>query len=258
MMELIFAFNPQYDENANDPSGPIGVYNCECEDDYPRLTLAEMRRRLLVRLGYAALSVAPPGMAELLDDFARQAQEFLYRKYAVFRTERFFTWEMVEGVRFYDLTDNADDCTKKLDPRKVTWVGISQGDEQWQPIACGINPSLYSTQLTGMPQRYEIRQCIEVWPAPSDDTWLLRVKGHFGLLPFVEDEDFTTIDSEAVFTLALANAKAHYGQPDARNYVDQLTSYIGDLIKGSHHTRRYLPGDRTLPNKPMPKLKAGE
>ena len=253
-MADLFTFTPQYDDSAS-PTPAIGVYNCECEDDYPRLTVAQMRRRLLVRLGYAALPTPPPGMAELLDDFARQAQELLYRKYAVFRTERFFTWVMEAGVRFYDLGDNADDCTKKLDPRKVTWVGISQGDEQWQPIGCGIDPSLYSTQLTGMPQRYEIRQCIEVWPAPSDDTWLLRIKGHFGLLQFTEDEDYTTIDAEAVFLLALANAKAHYGQPDAKNYVDQLTTYLGDLVSGSHHTRRYLPGARVLPNRPMPKLK---
>lgn len=241
-------------------AAPAVSYNCACEDDYPRLTLPQMRRRLVVRLGYAAMPVPPPGVAELVDDFARQAQELLYRKYAVFRTERFFTWDMVAGERFYDLGANAEQtglppCTKALDPRKVTWVGVSQGDDQWQPIACGIDPSLYGTNISGIPQCYEIRQCIEVWPAPADATWKLRVKGHFGLLPFVAETDYTTIDAEAVFLLALANAKAHYGQPDAKNYIDQLSTYLGDLVSGSHQTRRYLPGARVLPNKPIPRLK---
>ncbi|MFP3813924.1 hypothetical protein, partial [Bacillus sp. SIMBA_005] len=77
---------------------------------------------------------------------------------------------------------------------------------------------------------YEIRQCIELLPAPSDATWLLRVKGQFGLLPLDNDSDKTSIDPEAIFLLALANAKAHYGQPDAGNYAQQLAAYVRDLI----------------------------
>lgn len=233
-------------------------YNCACDDDYPRTTLKAMRSRLATRLGFAtqvAMGILPPGMAPLLDDFIRNAQEMLYRRYSVFRMERFYTWNMQSGVRFYDFDANADACPKRMEPRMVTWVGISQGDSSWQPLVCGIDPVMYGSPDAGIPSHYEIRQCIEVWPAPSDDTWLLRIKGHFGLLPFVEDEDYTTIDAEAVFLLALANAKAHYTQPDAKNYVDQLTTYLGDLVSGSHHTRRYLPGARVLPNRPMPKLK---
>ena len=119
---------------------------------------------------------------------------------------------------------------------------------------CGINPTMYTSRGPGIPSHYEIRQCIELWPAPSDATWKLRIKGQFGLMPLEQPTDTTTVEPEAIFLLALANAKAHYGQPDAGNYATQLQSYIKDLIRGSHHTRRYLPGSADARNavRPIP------
>ena len=32
-------------------------YNCECDDDYPRKTLAQMREYLMIRLGWGAMVV---------------------------------------------------------------------------------------------------------------------------------------------------------------------------------------------------------
>lgn len=222
---------------------PMISYNCECDDDYPRTTLIEMRKRVMRRLGFSVqASSPPPGMADMIDDFIRDAQELLFRRYSVFRRERFYTWDLVAGTRFYDLDANADACTKRLDPRMISWVGISQGDGNWRPLVCGIDPVMYTTRGLGLPSHYEIRQCIELWPAPSDSTWKLRVKGQFGLSPLVAATDTTTVEPEAVFLLAVANAKAHYGQPDAGNYAGQLTAYVRDLVRGSHMTRRYIPG----------------
>lgn len=218
-------------------------YNCECDDDYPRTTLADMRKRLLRRLGFSAQAEnPPPGMADLLDDFIRSAQELLFRRYSVLRRERFYTWDLVPGIRFYDLDANADGCTKKLDPRMISWAGISQGEGSWRPLYCGIDPVMYTARGPGIPSHYEIRQCIELWPAPSDDTWQLRIKGQFGLAPLLIGTDYTTVDPEAIFLLSLANAKAHYGQPDAGNYASQLSTYVRDLIRGDHLARRYIPG----------------
>ncbi len=239
---------------VEEPAGDTS-YNCECDDDYPRTTLGDMRKRLLRRLGFAAqANNPPPGMADLLDDFIRQAQEMLFRRYSVFRRERWFTWDLIPGTRFYDLDANADECTKRLEPRMITWAGISQGDDSWRPLVCGIDPVMYSSRGPGIPSHYEIRQCIELWPAPSDATWKLRIKGQFGLLPLIAATDSTSIDPEAIFLLALANAKAHYGQPDAGNYASQLQAYVRDLVRGSHMTRRYFPGEASRINavRPIP------
>lgn len=186
-------------------------------------------------------------MVVLLNDFLQSAQKALYRRYSALRTERFYSWPLVEGVRRYDFPDNQEACTKRLDPHKVTWVGIEL-DEIWKPLAEGINPRLYSHDGThGEPERYEIRQCIEIWPIPDQTRGKLVIKGHFGLEPFAADTDRTTINSELVFLMALSNAKAHYRQPDAGNYMQQMEVMLLDIVAGTHHTARYLPGrnDRT-------------
>ena len=352
---------------ANDPTN----YNCVCEDNYVSETLADMRTYLMIRLGFAAqLAYPPPGMADLLNSFLLEAQTLLYRKYEVLRLCRWFTWTMLQGVRFYDFAGNDDAtplsppvissvttatnggtvpagtlyyvvtaindngetlgsaevpvtstgatsantvnwtavvtppgvypvtgykiyqgptgaelllatvglvttyvdtgaitpagalpstntsvlCTKNVDFRLVKWVGISQGDNVWRPLNNGIDPVRYATQIQSIPDSYETHQCIEVWPAPSDATWLLRVKGDFQLAPLIQDADISTIDPWALKLLAIANAKAHYGQPDAGNYAGQLASYVGDLTAGSHQTARYIPGRRIVFNAIPPKM----
>lgn len=222
----------------------VTSYNCVCSEENANATLAQLRGRLMSRLGYGAQAAnPPPGMRDMLNDFLQSAQEALYRRYDVLRTERMFSWPLEAGVRLYDLPENAEQatCTKQLDPRKLSWVGIER-DGIWTALRCGIAPELYTHDVTGRPERYEIRQCIEVWPVPEETNGNLVIKGRFGLETFAADTDKTTIDSEPVFLLALANAKAHYGQPDANNYVAQLETMMLNLVAGSHHTRRYVPG----------------
>ncbi|MGP1665691.1 MAG: phage adaptor protein [Rhodanobacter sp.] len=132
-------------------------------------------------------------------------------------------------------------CPKHLDPRKVTWVGISDGDNFWRKLVCGIKPEYYYADVTGFPTHYEIRQCIEVWPAPEGSTYKLRIKGYFELARLEQDNDYNSVDYEAIQLYALANAKAHYGQPDAANYMQQYRAYVAAVTAGSHHTRRYVP-----------------
>lgn len=328
----------------------LTAYNSACDDNANNRTLKQLRDDMMRRLGFGAqVNNPPPGMAELLNSFLVEAQELLYRRYDVLRTERFYSWPLLVGVRFYGIADNAeaatlatptgvtvatasggtlaagsyayrvsatnangetlasteamvtagasgkntitvpavtgatgynfygrtagaelllgssattsfvDDgsltpagalpvsnttaiCPKMLDPRKVSWVGVER-DGRWYPLQGGIPPELYSLILTNnWPQRYEIRSAIEVWPAPGDTLSTLRVKGDFGLEAFAADTDKTTIDDRLVFLLALANAKAHYGRPDAGNYVSQLETMMQNLVAGSHQTRRYIPG----------------
>lgn len=221
-------------------------YNCSCDDAYESRTLLQLREMMMVRLGFAAqLATPPPGMTELLNSFLQTAQEFCYEEYSLFRMVRFYSWPLQDGVRFYDLPDNQEICTKKLNPQKIKWVGVQDG-QQWYPLACGIAPEVYTTtNYPGRPTRYEIRQCIEVWPAPQpmDPPMLLWIKGDFGLLRFTEDTDPCTIDWLVLFYHALANAKAHYTQPDAGNYMNLSIKRIGNLVAGSHMTARYMPGE---------------
>jgi len=202
---------------------------------------------------------SPAGIRETISDFLREAQRFLYEKVASFRQSRFFEWELQEGVRFYDFHENADECHRKFVPELVEGVYVTHvpcPHERWQELRSGIDPILYNGGIrNSWPQRYEFRQCIEVFPAPDDRGGYLRIKAKSDLEPFEEDGHVTTIDADVVLLLALANAKAHFNQPDAQKYDQLAQSRIGDIIAGSHHTNRYVPVDGVLPNAnpPVPK-----
>lgn len=222
------------------------VYNCSCDAAYPRETLANMRTRLMRRLGFSAQAAnPPPGMGELLDDFLMEAQRLVYNGYATFRTSRWYTWTMVDGERFYDYEDGTDPAcpSKILDPNFIEWVGISRDSGGWTPLVRGIPPQAYTDGAAGTyPTRYELGQCFELWPAPTTSD-LLRVRGNFGLLPFAAPGDWTTIDPDTIFLRALGNAKFHYKHPDAGNYIEQEQIRVMELVAKSHATRRYIPTD---------------
>ncbi len=240
------------------------LFNCACDDGLPTATLSQLRDRMMIRLGYGAqVANKPPGMQLLLDDFLFSSQTLLYARYPALQTERFFSWTTTIGEGYYGLTANdeqtaapPDLCIKTMSEYKApSGVWLEDDNGTWLPMSEGINPLRYTSSSTnGTPDAYEIRQCIEVFPRPSSNAMKIWIKGHFGLLAFAADGDTTTLDSELVFSLALANAKAHYGQADARSVFTQVSSYLQSLNAHSHGTARYVPGTRERVNLPQPIL----
>lgn len=224
--------------------------------------MAQLRRRMLIRLGYAAQADnPPPGMVVFLTDFLQSAQKLLYIKNPSLRTERFYRWTMTPGVRYYGIKDNDSQtdftditCGKHLNEYQVTWVGLEDLNGAWLPLVDGIDPTYYTTAgQRGLPSNYEIRSCIEIFPAPNA-AYKLWIKGQFDLEPFTADTDRTTIDSELVFLLALGNAKLDRGQRDAQDVLTEAGNYLKDVKSGKHGTRRYIPGTRPLPPAIQPRL----
>lgn len=239
----------------------MAVFNASCNSGAETVTLSQLRVRILQRLGFGAQTAnPPPGMADLIDEFLSSAQTQLIIRYPELELERFFTWTTVLDQRFYDLTANDETtggspCTKTLDPKRITWAGIEDENGTWFPLASGINPRRYTgINNNGFPDSYEIRQELEIFPAPSSALFKIRIKGYFNQLTFSADGDVTTIDPELVFLLALANAKAHYQQTDAQVYFTQATTYLGLLTAGAHGTNRYVPGTIEIPPETQPVL----
>jgi hypothetical protein len=237
-------------------------FNCTCESISGYSTLLTLRTRMMRRLGYSAqASNPPPGMADLLDDYLRSAQTILYTKNSALRTERFYRWTMVAGTRYYGVSDQDSageftdiTCGKGLDAYGVSWVGLEDLNGAWYPMSEGIDPVLYTNSTQeGIPSRYEIRSCIEVFPAPNA-AYHLWIKGRFELEAFTSDTDRTTIDSELVFLLALGNAKLHYGQADAQATLTQAGNYLSDLKAGKYTTARFIPGTRRSVPPPQPTM----
>lgn len=187
----------------------------------------------------------PANVSRVATDLLQSSQRFLFEKVASFRQSRFFRWPLQQGVRFYDFAGNDDLCGLRFVPELVEGVYVTDSDcptERWRPLAAGINPLLYDGGVReSWPQRYEFRQCIEIFPAPDERAGFLRVKGKFDIQRFEEDDDRTTIDADLVLLNALAIAKQQFGQQDFQQYQAMVQSRIGDIIAGSHHTRRYMP-----------------
>lgn len=146
-------------------------------------------------------------------------------------------------------------CGKSLNEYEIHGVWLEDLQGTWTPLAAGINPTYYTMagQL-GYPSCYDVRSCIEVFPAPQVDGLKLWIKGQFELDAFIADGDRTTIDSELVFLWALAAAKAHYNKADARDVKAEAVAYLLDLKAGKHLTHRYIPGYQMLPPETRPVL----
>lgn len=228
--------------------------NCECSAHDDARSLLELRTEMMVRMGWAARkNNPPPGVGDLLTSFLQTANRLMYRKYPTLRTVRFFQWELQAGVKFYDVKGNSDTCPAKMDPRKIKWVGVER-DGVWYPLQHGIPPELYTWDQPAWPVRYEIRECIEIWPRPADGAGRLMIKGDTTLQPFEADTDKPTVDDEVVFLMATAMAKGHYRHPDAGDYVALANQHIRDLVAGLHQSARYIPGQQAQPalREPVP------
>jgi hypothetical protein len=128
---------------------------------------------------------------------------------------------------------------KALDEGRVEEVWL-QDNTQWLPMTDGISAWRYNETGTGIPQNYEWTDQLEIWP-PPDDNYIIWIRGNFGLLPFAADADTTTLDSDLVFLMALANAKNHYGQQDAGSIFRQLEVRLRKLNKRTFGQARYIP-----------------
>ena len=57
----------------------------------------------------------------------------------------------------------------------------------------------------------------------------------------------SSIDAEPLFLLALANAKAHFQQPDAQLVLQEFEVHLQNVVARSHGAKRYIPGRRSVP-----------
>ena len=213
-------------------------------------TLLQLRTDLFADLGYAAIAAnPPPGMAAYLNLKLRQAHELLWHRFPALRTLRWYSWPLTAGERFYSLTGNAEQSvspvsTKLLDPYEIRAVEVQFDTTGYrQALIHGIPSRIIDTTSSGRPSHYAVNQGIELWPAPTATEGMLLVQGRFKATAFTADTDQSGIDDQMVYLLALANAKAHYRQPDANNYVQQMENLIDNLVAGTHATARYIPGD---------------
>lgn len=208
--------------------------------------LGELRDELAARVGRAYQGSSGSINKTLLNSFLQDAQEQLYEKY---RWKRLFTtWQLNLGQaqQLLDYPLNADtlrgaggDCNPDL----IKEIRVQVDTNFWYTLTEGIE-AVHDTVYTNptYPRKFERLDQIEFWPN-TDKIYTIQIDGYPFLYSFTLDADRCTIQSRAVFLLALINAKAHYGQKDAKVYEGQLTSLIKRHATRVHGTKRYIPGN---------------
>lgn len=185
-------------------------------------TLETLRAEILARLGMGGMGPSGGANQALIDSFLRNGQAQLYRLQ---------DWRHL--IAYEDKTvgvgqnqiDYPNACERD---QRVMRIESPVGG-QYATLCEGITTDMWSTMDTqGSPQRYERYAQILLYPK-ADQVYTVRVWYVADLGRFTENGDNATLDDEMIFLHALANAKAHYRQPDAATYQGQLNSLLGSL-----------------------------
>lgn len=200
-------------------------------------TLGELRAELLSRLGMGGMGASGGANQTIMDSFLRDAQKQLYWM----QDWRHLTWyfDKTLGVS-QNLIDYPDECE---DDRRVLRLEVPYSGE-YRKLIEGIETGDWSTMDTeATPAKYERFAQLLIYPK-ADQIYTVRVWYVKDLHPFTQDNHPATLDDGMVFLFALANAKAHYRQPDAQTYQAQLNSLLAS-IRGQSFGRNgvYRRGD---------------
>jgi hypothetical protein len=191
-------------------------------------TLGEIRADISIRLGFGMAGQAGVVNSPLIDSLIRSAQVQLYNQFEWLELRKVAERSTGTQQQFYDYPE---DC----EAENISRISIYHSG-RLVPLIEGINDQHRSTNVGGIPQRYERRDQYELWPVPSTNGYTLRIEYIKSLLPLNNNSDRTTIDSEIVLLHALTNAKSHYGRPDAETYASQLDALMNKL-KAKHRAR---------------------
>jgi len=188
----------------------------------PYRTLGELRSELLARLGMGGMGASGGSNQVSMDSYLRNGQHQLYWTQEWRRLTAYAEVTTGIGQNQYDYPDG---CAR--DQRILRIETTISG--QYLKLREGISTSEWSNMDTqGDPQRFERFEQILVYPK-SNSAYTLRIWYIRDLGRFTEDGDRATLDDEMILLHALANAKAHYRQPDAAGYQSQLNSLLGSL-----------------------------
>lgn len=183
-------------------------------------TLGELRSDIQVRLGFGMAGQSGVVNAPLIDSMLRSAQNQLYEQFDWSELRSVETRLTGQNQQFYDYPANCN--VGRLHALYILHGG------QYHQLEEGIETLSRQIPSSTVPLRYERRDQIELWPIPQAQ-YSFRIEYEKTLNAFVANSDRCTLPDEIVYLHALANAKEHYRQPDAKTYMSQLDALIARL-----------------------------
>lgn len=211
----------------------------------PYETLGTLRSRLRTRLGFSAAGAAAGVNQELLNDFLRDGQVTLYWASDWARLRKYDTVTLGVGQYLIDYPVNAN-------PERIKAISVLRTNVWSPPLRKGIDPEMYTNQdVRDAPHRWEPYEQIELFPK-ADQIYSVRIFYVKNLGRFTQDNDLATVDSDLIFKLAIARAKAHYRHPDAQAYVDEANNLLVKL-KGKNWGKDVFAPHNYTEEDPLPK-----
>lgn len=215
-------------------------------------TLSELIAEVMDRLGFASQGSGAANFAPVITRYLQDAQNQLIDRFNDMLREDVYLDDLtVVGETLYDLVEHCD-------PDRVSKVLIRRSDnESWCELARGI-PSAHrgDQSYTREPYRYDIRYGtsntaqIELFPIP-DQVYQFGYEFNRNAERFTRDEDRTSVDSDMVALLALANASEFYQLPNAQSIAAQAQAKLYQLqvranqnieiTRGGADNRRHKP-----------------
>lgn len=191
----------------------------------------------------------PPGLVPTLDSCLRDAQDALHEAFEWPELVKWYTVTTVAGQALYTTFTSVG--TDVPNPHRIIEAKI-EADGTFYPLRYGIEGSKYTVDTPTLPNRYEFRAGLELWPLPDRSDYTVHVKAVSKLHRFTQDSDPVTLPHRLVFLDALARAKAHFRQDDALAIAREAELMRRRLASRAHGTARYVPGDPVPDPLPQP------
>jgi len=200
------------------------------------LTRAEIRRRMLARLGHTTSNAQAPLVMDQFNEFIRAACEEVYTRCEWVRTMQ--EAEATVGIdqRFVNYPDNCG-------PMNVLQIALWDADAQRfvnlrrthipaelddEPLVEEGEPA--SVPGRGQPDRYELKNQIELWRRPDQE---YRLKIDHTLNPnFENDAQQSAVDAELIILWAMADAFDFQGDSDLAKIQRQKFGNRLQLLAG--------------------------
>lgn len=215
-------------------------------------TLSTLQTELLARLGMGAMGASGGANATLTASFLRNGQAQLYRMQDWKHLIDYEDKTLGEDQNLLDYPTagemNGGSCARD---KRILRIETQYGG-QWRRLDETIKTEHWDTMDTqSFPSRYERYSQLLIYPK-ADQAYTVRIWFVADLGVFAAANDVATLDDEMILLHALANAKAHYRQPDAPTYQGQLNTLLASLRGQSFGFNGVYRRDERAPPEPRP------
>lgn len=176
-------------------------------------TLGTLMTELRARLGYVTAGSASVHNDQIMKSFLQEANDYCYEVLDRPLLKRATTIALVNGSKLYDFHNDEQD--EPIDPGKMIQLWIADGEMRYL-LSYGITEAMRASNTEGgIPERWDaLDGQIELWPTPNSNDLGLVIEYEGFKRRFEQPSDVPSAPPRLVFLYALAQAKAHYRQPD--------------------------------------------